>query len=174
MSDASNPRIALIAAMGKNRVIGRDNKLPWHLPEDLKYFRGVTWGKPIVMGRKTFDSLGRPLPGRTNIVISNKAGLQIPGASVQTTIDAALQQASRQAVLDGVEEVMIIGGETLYRQMLERADRLYLTLVEAEPEGDAWFPPVDPDDWQLVEKRDVAGSDDYPAHSYQVLDRLRG
>jgi dihydrofolate reductase len=174
MSDASNPRIALIAAMGKNRVIGRDNTLPWHLPEDLKYFRSMTWGKPIVMGRKTFDSLGRPLPGRTNIVITNKAGLQIPGASVYTSIDAALLQASRQAVLDGVEEVMVIGGETLYRQMLDRADRLYLTLVEAEPEGDAWFPPVTADDWQLVNRRDVPGAEAYPAHSYQVLDRLRG
>ncbi|WP_373187886.1 dihydrofolate reductase [Halopseudomonas sp.] len=174
MSDASSPRIAMIAAMGLNRVIGRNNKLPWHLPEDLKYFRSTTWGKPIVMGRKTFESLGRPLPGRTNIVVSNRHGLQIPGASVQQSIDAALQQASRQAVLDGVEEVMVIGGETLYRQMLERADRLYLTLVEAEPEGDAWFPPVDGQDWELVEKRDVPGSNDYPAHSYQVLDRLRG
>ncbi|MBL4611522.1 dihydrofolate reductase [Halopseudomonas sp.] len=174
MSDASSPRIAMIAAMGLNRVIGRDNKLPWHLPEDLKYFRSVTWGKPIVMGRKTFDSLGRPLPGRTNIVVSNRDGLQIPGASVQTSIDAALQQASRQAVLDGVEEVMVIGGETLYRQMLERADRLYLTLVEAEPEGDAWFPPFSAQDWELVTKREVSGTDEYPAHSYQVLDRLRG
>lgn len=174
MSDALSPRIAMITAMGLNRVIGRDNKLPWHLPEDLRYFRSVTWGKPIIMGRKTFDSLGRPLPGRTNIVISNRRALQIPGASVQPSIDAALQQASRQAVLDGVEELMVIGGETLYRQMLERADRLYLTLVEAEPEGDAWFPPIDREDWTLVEKRDVPGTADYPAHSYQVLDRLRG
>ncbi len=174
MSDFSSPRIAMIAAMGLNRVIGSNNKLPWHLPEDLKYFRSVTWGKPIVMGRKTFDSLGRPLPGRTNIVVTNSPGLQIPGASVQGSIDEAIQKAMRQAVLDGMDEVMVIGGETVYRQMLERADRLYLTLVDAEPEGDAWFPPVNRDEWTLADKRDVAGTDSYPAHSYQVLDRLRG
>ncbi|MFO7703652.1 MAG: dihydrofolate reductase [Halopseudomonas sp.] len=171
---ANLPRIALIAAMGLNHVIGRDNQLPWHLPEDLKYFRSMTWGKPIVMGRKTFDSLGRPLPGRTNIVITGQRGLQLPGASVQGSVDAALAQAGRQALLDGVDEIMVIGGETLYRQTLERADRLYLTLVEAEPAGDAWFPAVDAAQWQLVEERSVPGAADYPAHRYQVLDRIRG
>ncbi|MFN3581226.1 MAG: dihydrofolate reductase [Pseudomonas sp.] len=170
----SQPRVALIAAMGRNHVIGHNNQLPWHLPEDLKYFRSMTWGKPIVMGRKTFDSLGRPLPGRTNIVVSGQSGLQIPGASVQPTIDAALEQAFRQAALDEVDEVMVIGGETLYRQTLERADRLYLTLVEAEPVGDAWFPAVVAADWQLLEERQVSGSADYPAHCYQVLERSRG
>ncbi|PKM30768.1 MAG: diacylglycerol kinase [Gammaproteobacteria bacterium HGW-Gammaproteobacteria-11] len=170
----SQPHIALIAAMGRNRVIGRDNQLPWHLPEDLKYFRSMTWGKPIVMGRKTFDSLGRPLPGRTNIVISNQSGLRIPGASVQPDIDAALDQAATQAALDGVDEIMVIGGETLYRQMLARADRLYLTLVDAEPQGDAWFPVIHAEDWQLVEDRAVEGTADYPAHRYQRLDRVAG
>lgn len=174
MSEAVSTRVALIAAMGLNHVIGRDNQLPWHLPEDLKYFRSMTWGKPIVMGRKTFDSLGRPLPGRTNIVITGQQGLQLPGASVQHSVNAALEQAERQALLDGVDEIMVIGGETLYRQTLERADRLYLTLVEAEPHGDAWFPAVDPSQWELVEERLVPGSEDYPAHRYQVLDRLRG
>lgn len=168
----SQPLIALIAAMGLNRVIGRDNQLPWHLPEDLKYFRSMTWGKPIVMGRKTFESLGRPLPGRANIVISNQGGLRIPGASVQPSIEAALDQAATQAALDGVDEIMVIGGETLYRQLLDRADRLYLTLVDAEPEGDAWFPVVNPDDWRLVDDRAVAGTADYPAHRYQRLDRV--
>lgn len=168
------PRLALIAAMGRNHVIGRDNQLPWHLPEDLKYFRSMTWGKPIVMGRKTFDSLGRPLPGRTNIVITGQNGLQLPGAWVQNSLDAALAQAQRQALLDGVDEIMVIGGETLYRQTLERADRLYLTLVEAEPAGDAWFPAVDAAQWTLVQERKVPAGLDYPAHRYQVLDRLRG
>ncbi|KAA0695128.1 dihydrofolate reductase [Halopseudomonas laoshanensis] len=174
MTQTNTPRIALIAAMGRNHVIGRDNQLPWHLPEDLKYFRSMTWGKPIVMGRKTFDSLGRPLPGRTNIVITRQSGLQLPGASVQGSVDAALEQAGRQALLDGVDEIMVIGGENLYRQMLDRADRLYLTLVDAEPEGDAWFPAVDGAQWALVDERVVAGGADYPAHRYQVLDRVRG
>lgn len=174
MSQVATPRIALIAAMGLNHVIGRNNQLPWHLPEDLKYFRSMTWGKPIVMGRKTFDSLGRPLPGRTNIVVTRQAGLQLPGASVQGSLDAALEQAERQAVLDGVDEIMVIGGENLYRQMLDRADRLYLTLVEAEPDGDAWFPAFEASQWTMLEERAVAGGSDYPAHRYQVLDRVRG
>lgn len=172
MSDS--PRLALIAAMGRNRVIGRNNKLPWHLPEDLKYFRAMTWGKPIIMGRKTFDSLGRPLPGRTNIVLTNQGELQLPGALVVTSIEEALAAAEGQALLDGVDEVMVIGGEKIYRQFLKKADRLYLTLVEAEPEGDAWFPPTEPDDWAQVEVRDVPAGDGYPAHSYQVLDRSTG
>lgn len=174
MTQSVPPRIALIAALGLNHVIGRDNQLPWHLPEDLKYFRMMTWGKPIIMGRKTFDSLGRPLPGRTNIVVTRQAGLQLPGASVQTTIEAAVAQAERQAALDAVDEIMVIGGETLYRQTLERADRLYLTLVAAEPAGDAWFPAVDATQWTLVEERAVPAGAEYPAHRYQVLDRLRG
>ncbi|WP_339648114.1 dihydrofolate reductase [Halopseudomonas pelagia] len=174
MSHAFKPRLALIAAMGLNHVIGRDNQLPWHLPEDLKYFRSMTWGKPIIMGRKTFDSLGRPLPGRTNIVVSKQSGLQLPGAWLHANIDDALQQAERQAALDGADEIMIIGGETLYRQTLERADRLYLTLVEAEPSGDAWFPAVDLAQWHLVDERVVPGTADYPAHRYQVLDRVKG
>lgn len=174
MSQAAAPRLALIAAMGLNHVIGRDNQLPWHLPEDLKYFRSMTWGKPIIMGRKTFDSLGRPLPGRTNIVVSKQSGLQLPGAWLQANIEDAVHQAERQAALDGVAEIMIIGGETLYRQTLDRADRLYLTLVEAEPAGDAWFPAVDLAQWTLVDERVVPGTDAYPAHRYQVLDRIKG
>lgn len=170
MSDLA--RVALIAAMGRNRVIGRDNKLPWHLPEDLKYFRAMTWGKPIIMGRKTFDSLGRPLPGRTNIVVTNQVGLQLPGALVVHSLEDALSAAQNQALLDGVDEVMVIGGEKIYRQCLKRADRLYLTLVEAEPEGDAWFPPFEADAWTLAETREVNAGDGYPAHAYQVLDRV--
>lgn len=172
MSATTPPRVSMIAAMARNRVIGRDNQLPWHLPEDLKYFRSVTWGKPIIMGRKTFESLGRPLPGRTNIVVTGQSGLQMPGARITESLDEALDIAFAQAELDGVDEVMVIGGATLYKQLMGRADRLYLTRVEASPQGDAWFPEFDEGKWELVQDRAVAEGDGHPAHRYQVLDRL--
>ena len=170
MSDA---KIAMIAAMASNRVIGLDNAMPWHLPEDLRYFKATTLGKPIIMGRKTFDSLGRALPGRTNIVVSRQSGLQLPGAEVFDSIEAALDFAEQQAAIDGVDEVMVIGGETLYRQCLEDADRLYLTRIESAPDGDAWFPELAAAQWLLVSERAVAAGDGYPAHAYQVLERRR-
>ncbi|ONM43594.1 diacylglycerol kinase [Halopseudomonas pachastrellae] len=167
----SEVKLALIAAMARNRVIGRDNAMPWHLPEDLRYFKAATLGKPIVMGRKTFDSLGRPLPGRTNIVVSRQADLTLDGAQVFASIDDALNAARQQAQADGVDEVMVIGGDNLYRQTLERADRIYLTRIESEPEGDAWFPAFDEQAWAVVSERAVAAGDGYPAHVYQVLER---
>ena len=169
----SDVKIAMIAAIASNRVIGLDNAMPWHLPEDLRYFKATTLGKPIIMGRKTFDSLGRALPGRTNIVVSRQSGLQLPGAEVFDSIEAALDFAEQQAAIDGVDEVMVIGGETLYRQCLEDADRLYLTRIESAPDGDAWFPELDAAQWLLVSERAVAAGDGYPAHAYQVLERRR-
>ena len=153
----SEVKLALIAAMARNRVIGRDNAMPWHLPEDLRYFKATTLGKPIVMGRKTFDSLGRPLPSRTNIVVSRQPDLTLEGAQVFASIDAALSAARQQAQADGVDEVMVIGGDNLYRQTLERADRIYLTRIDSEPEGDAWFPAFDEQAWTVV-KRACGGS----------------
>ena len=169
----SEVKIAMIAAMASNRVIGLDNAMPWHLPEDLRYFKATTIGKPIIMGRKTFDSLGRALPGRTNIVVSRQPGLQLPGAEVFDSIEAALDFAEQQAAIDGVDEVMVIGGETLYRQCLEEADRLYLTRIDAVPDGDAWFPEFDVAQWLLASERAVAAGEGYPAHAYQVLERRR-
>lgn len=167
----SEVKLALIAAMARNRVIGRDNAMPWHLPEDLRYFKATTLGKPIVMGRKTFDSLGRPLPGRTNIVVSRQSDLTLEGAQVFASIDAALSAARQQAQADGVDEVMVIGGDNLYRQTLERADRIYLTRIDSEPEGDAWFPDFDEQAWTLASERAVEAGEGYPAHVYQVLER---
>ncbi|SDR72113.1 dihydrofolate reductase [Halopseudomonas xinjiangensis] len=172
MSPKTVPKISMIAALARNRVIGRDNQLPWHLPEDLKYFRSVTWGKPIIMGRKTFDSLGRPLPGRTNIVVTGQAGLELAGARVTASLDEALKLAVAQAELDAVDEVMVIGGATIYQQLLDRAGRLYLTKVDAAPDGDAWFPDFDEGQWKVTSERSVEAGDAYPAHCYQVLDRL--
>lgn len=128
------PRIALIAAVAQNRVIGRDNTLPWRLRDDLRRFKALTLGLPVVMGRKTWDSLGRPLPGRRNIVITRQVGLKLEGAEVVHSLDEAL------AACGEVERVFIIGGAQLYAEALPRADELWLTEVKADVDGDTVFP----------------------------------
>ncbi|UTW06167.1 dihydrofolate reductase [Pseudomonas benzenivorans] len=163
--------LCLIAALADNRVIGRDNQLPWHLPADLKHFKALTLGKPIIMGRKTWDSLGRPLPGRLNLVVSRQPGLQLDGAEVFPSLDAALQRAEAWARETGAEELMLIGGAQLYAQGLERADRLYLTRVRLSPEGDAHFPEFGGADWQLSERREQAALDGAPAHAFETWER---
>ncbi len=127
-------KISMIAAMAKNRVIGKDNQMPWHLPADFVWFKKCTMGKPIIMGRKTFDSIGRPLPGRINIVISRDANLIIEGVTCVTSIDQALEQVNSH------DEVMIIGGGSVYQTCLPMADRLYLTFIDLDTEGDTQFP----------------------------------
>jgi len=139
-------KISMIAAMTEQRVIGIKNTLPWKLPNDMKWFRQNTLGKPIVMGRKTFESFGaKALPGRTNIIITRDQSYQAEDSVIVYSIDEALKAAG------DVEEVMIIGGASFYEQMLPKADRLYLTFVEAEIEGDAWFPEFDLNDWNETE-----------------------
>ena len=133
----ASPRVSVIAALAKNRVIGIENRLPWRLPEDLAHFKALTLGHPILMGRKTFESLGRPLPGRTNIVITRNPDYRPEGALVAGSIPAAL------ALCSDVDEVFFIGGAELYAQAIPLADRLYLTEVDADAEGDAWFPDYD-------------------------------
>lgn len=139
----SSVRLAMIAAMSRNRVIGRDNALPWHISVDLKHFKRTTLGKPVVMGRKTFESIGRPLPGRTNIVVTRQKDYRPDGVRVATSTASALALADEVAAADGADEVMVIGGEQLYRSLLPHAERLYLTEVDAEVEGDAFFPELD-------------------------------
>ncbi|MHA2877425.1 type 3 dihydrofolate reductase [Vibrio campbellii] len=126
--------ISMIAAMADNRIIGKDNQMPWHLPADFAWFKRCTMGKPVVMGRKTFESIGRPLPGRLNIVISRDASLFIEGVTTVTSIEQALEVAGE------VEEVMIIGGGAIYAACLPMANKLYVTHIEAEIEGDTQFP----------------------------------
>jgi dihydrofolate reductase len=141
--------ISLIWAMDENRLIGIENRLPWKLPADMQWFRRHTLGKPIIMGRKTFDSFGgRPLPQRTNIVVTRDPNYQAEGAVVVHTIDEALQAAG------DAEEVMISGGASFYQQMLSRADRLYVTQVHGKFEGDAWFPDLDLSGWQEVAREE--------------------
>ena len=163
--------LSLIAALGENRVIGVDNSMPWHLPADFKYFKATTLGKPIIMGRKTWDSLGRPLPGRLNLVVSRQTGLQLEGAEVFASLDAAVARAQAWAVEQGVSEVMLIGGAQLYTQGLADADRLYLTRVGLSPDGDAWFPEFDQAQWTLVSNEPHAAEDGKPAFSFEVWDR---
>ncbi len=136
------PEVVLIAAMGSNGVIGIENRLPWRLPEDLKRFKARTLGQPILMGRKTWDSLGRPLPGRRNLVITRQPDWQAAGAEAYSGIEAAVAACADAA------RVFVIGGGEIYRQSLAVADALYLTEVELAPEGDAYFPEFDRAQWQ--------------------------
>lgn len=138
-------KIAMIAAMANNRVIGKDNQMPWHLPEDLRHFKAVTLGKPVVMGRKTFESIGRPLPGRHNIVISRQKDIFIEGVSCATSFEKAVELAGE------CEELVVIGGGQLYQALLPRADILYLTEISLEIEGDTHFPLWDDGSWQMQE-----------------------
>ena len=142
--------ISLIWAMSENRVIGRDNTLPWRLPLDMRHFMKTTLGKPVVMGRKTFESMKAPLPGRTNIVVTRDPNYTRENVLVAHDIDSALGLAENQCVIDGRDEVMIIGGADIYALTLNRASRLYLTLVHACPEGDVFFPQFDLGAWQEV------------------------
>lgn len=140
-------QVSIIAAIDRNQLIGRDGELPWRLPADLKYFKRMTIGKPIVMGRRTWQSLDRPLPGRPNIVLTRNAEYKPDGAIVVRDLDQAL------AVFSDAPELMIIGGGQLYRSALPIANRLYLTRIDDEFEGDAWFPRIDWPDWNLVSEQ---------------------
>jgi len=161
------PLISLIAAMSDDRVIGIDNRLPWKLPADMRWFKQQTMGKPIVMGRKTFESFGaRPLPGRTNIIITRDRDYAAEDCVVVHSVDAALAAAG------DVEEIMIIGGASFYEQMLSRADRLYLTFVHGTFSGDAWFPQFNPDEWNEMSREDRPADEKNPyPHSFVILDR---
>ena len=165
-------RLALIWAMSRNRTIGRNNALPWHLPEDLKYFKRVTMGKPIIMGRKTWESIGRPLPGRTNIVITRDESFSAPGIKVVHSLNDALSVAESVGVIDGADEVVVIGGAQIYALTLPTADRLYLTQVHAEVEGDAHFPMFDLTQWHELGREDYSASGPNPYdYSFVVLER---
>lgn len=154
--------LSIIAALASNRVIGRDNRLPWHLPADLAHFKRLTLGKPILMGRKTWESLPGLLPHRTHIVVTRNPAFVADGALVAANLDQALQLAG------DVDEVMIIGGANLYAQTLPIANRLYLTLVDAEVDGDALFPPLDDTAWNEV-AREQHDADERHAYAYAFV-----
>ena len=163
--------VNLIYARAANGVIGKGNAMPWHLPEDLAHFKALTHGHPVIMGRKTWDSLGRPLPGRLNIVVSRQADLVLEGAEVYPSLEAAVVRAEEWAKEQGVDELMLIGGAQLYAQGLAQADRLYLTRVALSPEGDAWFPEFDLNDWKLVSNVPNPAEGDKPAYSFEVWEK---
>ena len=167
------PHIALVVARARNGVIGRDGGLPWRLRSDLQRFKAVTLSKPCIMGRKTWDSLPlKPLPGRLNLVLSKDESFEPKGALACLTLDEAIEIAREQAVDDGVGEVCVIGGAGLFAATLPRARRLYLTEVEAEPEGDVLFPPFDETAWTEVSCEAVpAGEKDDHAFAFRVLER---
>ena len=165
-------KLALIWAMARNRTIGRNNALPWYLPEDLKYFKRVTLGKPIIMGRKTWESIGRPLPGRTNIVITRDAAFQADGVRVVHSLEQALALAEKICLLDSGDEAIVMGGAEIYALALPHADRLYLTQVHADVEGDAHFPPLDLTQWHELGREDFAAQGPNPYdYSFLILER---
>ena len=167
------PHIALVVARGGNGVIGRDGDLPWRLRSDLQRFKAVTMGKPCIMGRKTWDSLPlKPLPGRLNLVLSKDESFEPKGAVACLTLDEAIEIAREQAVEDGVDEVCVIGGAGIFAATLPRAKRLYLTEVEAEPDGDVRFPPFDEAAWaEVASEAFPAGEKDDHAFRFRVLER---
>ena len=137
--------ISIIAAMDRNKLIGNNNQLPWHLPADFAHFKSVTMGKPIIMGRKTFESIGKPLPGRANIVLSRNVETQFEGVVCVSAFEEAL------TIVSDAEEVMIIGGSSIYEMLLPQINRMYLTFVDAEFDGDAWFPDYSEKEWLEID-----------------------
>lgn len=161
-----NMRISAIFAMSENRVIGKNNQLPWHLPADLKHFKQITMGNPILMGRKTYESIGKPLPGRCNIVITRDTNYQAPGCVVVNSVESALA-----AVKDN-DEIFIIGGALLYQETLPLTQRLYMTLIHHSFDGDTFFPALNENEWQEVERTDhPADENNKYSYSFVTLDR---
>ena len=156
-------KISLIVAMASNRVIGNNNLMPWHLSADLKKFKKITMGSPILMGRKTYESIGRPLPGRTNIIISRNPEYQQDGCLVFNDIETAIKKGCESA-----EEIFVIGGSNLYEAILPIADALYLTIINREFQGDTFFPDIDLNDWSEVERENIHDDPD-AAFSYSFL-----
>jgi dihydrofolate reductase len=147
--------VAMIAAIGENHVIGADGEIPWRLPTDFAHFKRTTLGKPLIMGRKTFESIGKPLPGRTNIVVTRQPGYTPEGVLVCHSLTEALECAQAIAAKDGADEVMIGGGAQIYVEAMPVADRLYVTHVATAPKGDAMFPPIDPAEWEVTRRHDI-------------------
>lgn len=163
------PRLTLIAAMDENRVIGADGGMPWHIPDDLAWFKRQTRGKPILMGRRTYESIGRALPQRRNFVLTRDASFRAPDIERVSDVDRAVERAGAA----GAEELMVIGGAQVYALTLERAHTLLITRIEARYSGDTWFPHVDWSRWELVAQVPVDAAPDVPAHRFLTF-RRRG
>lgn len=165
-------RLSLIVGMAKNRAIGLDGAMPWHISEDLKYFKRVTLGAPILMGRKTFDSIGRPLPGRANIIVTRDTRYRHDGVIVVHELEAGITKAKALAEIDDKDEIFVIGGAQIYELALPMADRLYITEIHRTLDGDTWFPEFDATDWvELTRDDQEPETPEGPAFSFVVLDR---
>lgn len=161
--------ISLVVAAASNDGIGKDGKMPWHLPNDMHHFKNVTWGMPVIMGRKTFDSLGKVLPGRKNIVITRQPNWKVQGTVAVQQIEDALFVASET----DAKEVMVIGGGEIYRSVFEKAKRIYMTRVEAIPEADTFFPAIHPTEWYLISQQKHEADEKNPFnYSFQVWERI--
>jgi dihydrofolate reductase len=171
---SSAPKITLVVAVAENGMMGKSGDLPWSLPGDLKQFKEKTVGKPVLMGRKTYQSLGHALPNRPNIVLSSNPLYRVDDAKVVTTLDAALTLAREEAERLGAEEISVIGGAALFSEIMPRAERMYYTEVHASPEGDTLFPTFDRREWQEVARKGPLKSakDQYP-YSFVTLERIR-
>lgn len=171
---ASRPQIVFVVAVAENGVIGRDNAMPWHLRSDLKRLKAITLGRPVIMGRRTFASIGRPLPGRTNIVVTRDKAFQAPGIVVAPSLDAAHDIALGDALRRFVTEIMVIGGAEIFAQWLTKADRLEITEVHAAPEGDTFLKPVDLAEWrETARTRHSKAEGDTVDFSYVTYERRR-
>lgn len=164
MTLTSQPILSAILAMSENRVIGNHNQLPWHLPADLKHFKNITTGHPILMGRKTYESIGRPLPNRSNIILTRNCSLTIPGCQVVTSLREAIDCARAE----NNKEIFIIGGAEVYKQLLPQTQRIYLTLVHHLFTGDAFFPELEMDEWKETERIDH-NADENNAYPYSFI-----
>jgi dihydrofolate reductase len=161
-------RIAFVVARDRHGVIGKDGRLPWRLPDDMRRVRELTVGKPVIMGRRTYDSIGRPLPERTSIVLTRDPAFRCEGCLVARTPEDAL------ALARDAPEVIVFGGAGVYKDFLPRADRIYLTEVDTVAEGDTYFPPLDPREWREVDRRPHAADARHPfAFSFVTLERIR-
>jgi dihydrofolate reductase len=160
-----NVQLSIISAIDKNRVIGMNNQLPWSLPADLLRFKRITWGKPVIMGKNTFNAIGKPLPGRQNIILSRNK-LEQPGCLVFNSLQQALELVRDE------KEIFIIGGENLYQQTIHLADRLYLTIIHHQFEGDSFFPEWNYEDWEIIQQEEfIPDSKNKYSHTFQILKR---
>lgn len=168
----TDPKIVFHYAVADNQVIGKDNDMPWHISSDLKRFKTMTMGKPLIMGRRTFQSIGRPLPGRTNIVVTRNEGFSAAGVTVANSVAEALVIATEQAKQDGVDEIAVIGGGAIYNALWDQAEILYVTHIHATPEGDTHVPVIDPAVWRKISTEEPnQGLKDSAPFSFSVYDR---
>ena len=172
MTHPDVPKLVFHYAVASNGVIGKDNAMPWHVSSDLKRFKALTMGKPLIMGRKTFESIGRPLPGRVNIVVTRDPVFKADGIRIVSDLDAALALAKNVAIADGVDEIAVIGGGTIYNALWDRAERLYVTHIHAEPEGDTFLPAIDAEVWgQISCDETTQGEKDSAPMQFAIYER---